>query len=189
MPHKTRRRSFKKGGGGSLLTPSAFPQGVAWGTTALPGQGGNASDIGNYFRFNTNEGKFPDTIDTNNQRSFLAGGKRKKIYTNKVRTKLSRRKRTRRMRKIVRYKQDLKRIRTMKGGSDRNILLQLPEDIGRGTIYGIGSLVNQWSGKTNSLSPSPTDQMPYSGGNSLTATEIIDPISIRKAAGDYVASI
>lgn len=191
MPYKTRRRSFKTGGGSitpasltpASLTPASFPQGDAWSMATLPGQGGNTSEVGNYFGFNSNEGIFPDIIDTNNQSSFLFGGNRKRKFINKVMTKMRRRKRTRQRKNTI-NKRIFKRRRTLRGGS-RNMLFQLPTNISRDTIHGVGSLVNQWSGKTISLSPSPTDQKPYAGGNQLPDTS--DSVSIHKTAGRTVA--
>lgn len=172
MTKKNTYRLFNKGGNSSL-TPASYPKGVSWSVDTLPGQGGNTSDIGNYFGFNTNEGIFPDTVDTNNQVSFITGGKRSKI---KLRNK-----------KRKTYKKNLKRRRTIKGGSSRNMLFQSPVNFGRNVLYGANSFVNQLSGKPDGLSPSPTDQL--SVENSFRMPKLIDPISIHNNVDKLVANI
>lgn len=202
--NKTRKQR-----GGMVSSPAAFPQGAPWNVeTALPGINGNVSDVGNFYKVNQQAGALPDPVSSNNsQCGPCSGGRKRKRRTTrkakkarksrkgKSKTKRARKSKTNKKKKGKKAKKVRKtrkgrkvsKRKTIKGGG-RDTIFQGPVNTWRGTLFGAGDLVNQWSGKPSQLSPAPTDQAPVPDGNVILG-EMPDVNAIHIAAGQAVSRI
>ena len=166
--------------GGMVSSPAAFPQGTSWNVeTALPGMDGSVADTGNFYKVNPDAGELPDPVSSNN---IQGGGRRRK-------SKKSRRgkRKSKKSRKSCKDR-NVRRRKTMKGGSSRDHIFQGLINGYRGAMFGAGDLVNDWSGKSGQLSPAPTDQSPVPNGDFIGG-EMPDVNSINAAARQSVALI
>ena len=182
--------------GGMVSSPAAFPQGTSWNVeTALPGMDGSVADTGNFYKVNPEAGELPDPVSSNNTQGGGRRRKSKKSRRGKRKSKKSRRgkrksKKSRKPKKSRKSCKDrnVRRRKTMKGGSSRDHIFQGLINGYRGAMFGAGDLVNDWSGKSGQLSPSPTDQSPVPNGDVIVG-EMPDVNSINATARQSVASI